>query len=49
MATLAVMRQLLEINPAFSLDFIERTYMPSEGREVFLTGLRLACASDRHR
>jgi adenylate cyclase len=37
----AVMARLLEIDPAFSLDFIQQVYMPSAGRDIFMAGLRL--------
>jgi adenylate cyclase len=37
----AVMARLLEIDPAFSLDFIQQVYMPSAGRDILMAGLRL--------
>ena len=40
-----VMAQLLEIDPTYSLDFIQRIYMPSAGRDIFMAGLRLAGVS----
>jgi adenylate cyclase len=40
------MARLLEIDPAFSLDFIRKVYLPSSGRDVFLAGLKLAGAPE---
>jgi hypothetical protein len=38
----AVMAQVLEIDPAFSLDFRRWVYVLSAGRDIFMAGLRLA-------
>jgi adenylate cyclase len=47
-AARSALGQLMEIDPTFSLDFIRRFYLPSSGREVFVSGLRLAGAAEGH-
>jgi adenylate cyclase len=42
----AVIARLLEIDPTFSLEFVRRIYLPSTGRDTFMTGLRLAGAPE---
>jgi len=42
----AVLARLREIDPALSLDFIQRVYMPSTGRDIFMAGLRLGGAPE---
>jgi adenylate cyclase len=42
----AVITRLLEIDPTYSLDFIRRIYVPSAGRDIFMSGLRLAGAPE---
>jgi adenylate cyclase len=37
-----VMARLLEIDPTYSLDFVRRIYVPSAGRDIFMSGLTLA-------
>ena len=41
-----VMARLLEIDPTYSLDFNSRVYVPSAGRDIFVSGLRLAGAPE---
>jgi adenylate cyclase len=40
------MRRLLEIDPTYRIDFNKRVFRPSEGREILISGLRLAGAPE---